>query len=150
MASEKLMIDPAPAQRTAYCLDDQVGFLLRKVTQRHLSIFAAVLPGITATQFATMAKSHQLGAVSQNELGRATAMDAATIKGVIDRLQARGLMTTRPHPSDRRRLIVSLTKHGMTAFSAMSARAGEISERTLAPLSAPERRAFLRSLRKLT
>ncbi len=148
--ADEILVDTEPARDEAYHLDTQVGFLLRKVTQRHLSIFGAVLPEITATQFATMAKSCELGAVSQNELGRATAMDAATIKGVIDRLQSRGLMATTPHPSDRRRLIVTLTERGRVALEAMKARAREISEQTLAPLSLPERRAFLRALKKLT
>jgi len=134
----------------SYDLDMQVGFLLRKATQRHLSIFGKSLPEVTATQFAVMAKSQALGPVSQNELGRATAMDAATIKGVIDRLQARGLMTTARHASDRRRLMVSLTGRGRAAVAAMTEQALQITQETLAPLSPAERRAFLKSLKKLT
>ena len=37
-------------------------------------------------------------------------MDVATIKGVIDRLTARGLTETSPDPEDGRRLLVSLTR----------------------------------------
>ena len=70
-----------------YMLDEQVGFLLRRVSQRHLGIFAERIPDLTATQFAALAKLCEVGPVSQNELGRRTAMDAATIKGVIDRLR---------------------------------------------------------------
>ena len=39
-------------------------------------------------------------------------MDVATIKGVIDRLTARGLTETSPDPEDGRRLLVSLTRAG--------------------------------------
>ncbi|MHA1567288.1 MAG: MarR family winged helix-turn-helix transcriptional regulator [Alphaproteobacteria bacterium] len=139
----------SPADQ-AYGLDAQVGFLLRRVMQRHLVIFSGLLPDVTATQFATMAKSYELGPVSQNELGRATAMDAATVKGVIDRLQGRGLMATAPNASDRRRLMVSLTEQGRLAFEAMTEAALRITDETLAPLSQAERRAFLRSLKKLS
>ena len=148
--ADQILVEADKVSSRDYDLDVQVGFLLRKVTQRHLAIFARLLPEITATQFAAMVKSHALGPVSQNELGRATAMDAATIKGVIDRLQARGLMTTAPHASDRRRLMVSLTGRGQEAVASMTERALQITQETLAPLSPAERRAFLKSLKKLT
>ena len=45
-------------------------------------------------------------------VGRLTAMDVATIKGVIDRLTVRGLTETSSDPEDGRRLRVSLTRAG--------------------------------------
>ena len=39
-------------------------------------------------------------------------MDAATVKGVIDRLKARGLVELTKHEADKRRLLVSLTAEG--------------------------------------
>jgi cobyrinic acid a,c-diamide synthase len=66
-----------------YVLDDQIGFVLRRVTQRHLAIFSDAIPEVTTTQFAALAKLAELGPLSQNHLGRVTAMDAATIKGVV-------------------------------------------------------------------
>ena len=59
-----------------------------------------------------MAKLNEAGPCSQNQLGQLTAMDVATIKGVIDRLTARGLTETGPDPEDGRRLLVSLTRAG--------------------------------------
>ena len=107
-----------------YRLDDQVGYLLRRVNQRHLALFAEVIPEVTTTQLAAMARLAELGPMSQNQLGRATAMDAATIKGVVGRLMARGLVTTVPDPEDRRRLIVDLTPEGRALFDgAQGARA---------------------------
>ena len=104
------------ARRTWYRLDDQVGFLLRRVNQRHLAVFAAVIPEVTTTQLAALAKLAELGPMSQNQLGRATAMDAATIKGVVGRLVTRRLVTTVPSEEDRRRLIVDLTPEGRALF----------------------------------
>ena len=71
-----------------YSLKAQVGFNLRRANQRHVAIFARHVDGLTPTQFAALAKLHELGSLSQNKLGRLTAMDSATIKGVVERLSA--------------------------------------------------------------
>ena len=141
--------EPVDDSAEAYRLDDQVGFLLRRAQQRHLAIFAARIPELTPTQFAAIAKAFDLGPVSQAELGRATAMDAATIKGVIDRLEARGLVRTAPCGDDRRRVLVRLTAEGARLFADVAARAAEISAETLAPLTPGERASLLRLLRKV-
>ncbi len=102
-----------------YLLDRQVGFLLRRATQRHLAIFAAAIPGLTPTQFAALAHLATSGATSQNALGRATAMDAATIKGVIDRLRRKGYVASEASEGDRRRVLLSVTAEGRAAFAAL-------------------------------
>ena len=133
-----------------YRLDEQVGFLLRRVNQRHLSVFAEVIPEVTTTQLAALAKLAELGPMSQNQLGRATAMDAATIKGVVGRLVTRRLVTTVPSAEDRRRLIVELTPEGRALFDDLRRRGLEATQRTLAPLAPAERERFLTLLRRLT
>lgn len=133
-----------------YRLDDQIGYILRRVTQRHLSIFAAAIPEVTTTQFAVLARLAEIGPVSQNHLGRATAMDAATIKGVVDRLARLGLVATSADPADRRRLTVSLTQTGTELFSARAATALQISEDTVAPLTKDEARTLQALLLRLT
>jgi DNA-binding MarR family transcriptional regulator len=132
-----------------YILDDQVGFLLRRVTQRHLAIFSDAIPEVTTTQFAALAKLHQLGPLSQNHLGRMTAMDAATIKGVVDRLRVQGLIETTSDPDDKRRLTVSLSDKGRSLFERVREAAFAISEATLAPLSDEDQGILLALLRKL-
>jgi DNA-binding MarR family transcriptional regulator len=147
--AETDMVGTGPAAAANYRLDEQVGFLLRRAQQRHLAIFARAIPELTPTQFAAVAKAFEMGAVSQAALGRATAMDAATIKGVIDRLEARGLLVTAPCGDDRRRVLVRLTAEGDRLFADLAARATAITAETLAPLSGAERTALLRLLRKL-
>lgn len=132
-----------------YSLDAQVGFLLRRASQRHIAIFNAGIPELTPTQFAALAKTAEIGPVSQNELGRATAMDAATVKGVIDRLSARGLIATAASPHDRRRVMVDLTPDGRAALARLIPAARSITEETLAPLTPPERAALLALLERL-
>ena len=133
-----------------YLLDDQIGYVLRRVTQRHLALFSDLIPGITTTQFAVLARLDQLGPQSQNQLGRETAMDAATIKGVVGRLARLGLVATAADPGDRRRLTVSMTPAGQALLRDHIDRALAVSDRTLAPLSPAEAEQLLALLNRLT
>ncbi len=140
--------DTAPAED--YRLDDQVGFIMRRTSQRHATIFSNhMVEGLTPTQFSTLARLFELGECSQNRLGRLVAMDAATTNGVVERLGRRGLVKTMPDPKDKRRLLVVLTRKGRETAKRAIARAVEITEETLLPLDAAERETFLALLRKL-
>jgi MarR family transcriptional regulator, lower aerobic nicotinate degradation pathway regulator len=148
---------PLPVRKTrasktpGYRLDDQVGFVLRQAQQRHTTLFSALMiEGLTPTQWAALARLAELGPSSQNRLGRLTAMDAATIKGVIDRLNARGFTRTRPDPSDARRLLVELTPPGADVYARGEPLARDITAQTLAPLDEAERATLVALLRRLT
>lgn len=135
---------------TAYVLERQIGFVLRQVTQRHLALFGEMMIGdLTPTQFSAIAKLHEHGSCSQNRLGRLTAMDGATIKGVIDRLTRRGITETHPASDDARLLMVSLTGAGRRLAEQAIPHATRITEATLAPLSAGEQAGLLALLDKL-
>jgi len=133
-----------------YHLDSQIGFVLRRASQRHLSIFGSIIDELTPTQFAALAKLQQVGAVSQNALGRMIAMDAATIKGVVDRLVVRGLLQTGRDANDRRRTIVSLSDSGRLLYQRAKPKAERITAETLAPLDAAEQAQLRALLQKLT
>ncbi len=133
-----------------YYLEEQIGFILRQATQRHVGIYSARMGDtLTPMQFAATSMLSRTGPCSQNQLGRLIAMDAATIKGVIDRLTKRGLTRTAPDPGDARLLIVTLTAAG-AALNRRAVRAAMlISEETLAPLTATERKQLTTLLKKL-
>lgn len=133
----------------AYRLQDQIGFILRRAHQRHVSIFASHIADLTPPQFAALAKLNDVGETSQNQLGQLIAMDAATVKGVIDRLKARGLVKLTKHEVDRRRLLVSLTPEGRDAVQGLIPAAGKITAETVAPLSAKEAATLMKLLAKL-
>ncbi|MBR0706853.1 DNA-binding MarR family transcriptional regulator [Bradyrhizobium huanghuaihaiense] len=142
---------PARAlSKPPYVLDEQVGFILRQVWQRHSSIFSRDIgTNLTPTQWAALSKLAETGPCSQNQLGRLTAMDVATIKGVIDRLTARGLTETSQDPEDGRRLLVSLTRAGQQLAEKLAPNALAITRETLAPLDAKERETLMALLNKL-
>lgn len=134
-----------------YVLEDQIGYLLRRAHQRATAIFMERMAAqlLTPTQYAALVKIHDLGSVSQNELGRLTAMDPATMQGVIQRLRDRDLVSRRPDPADRRRTLLSLTKAGAAIVDGAIGVGRDVTADTLAPLSDSEQKAFLSLLRRL-
>jgi MarR family transcriptional regulator, lower aerobic nicotinate degradation pathway regulator len=148
---EKLkVVTQTDASDGRYVLDDQAGFLMRVATQRHTSIFTSrMIEGLTQTQFAALAKLYEVGPCSQNYLGRLIYLDAATIKGVVDRLHLRGFVTALNDPKDRRRRAVTLTERGRTVTEAAMTVASEITAATLGPLTVDEQRQITKLLRKL-
>ena len=147
----KIVVTQAdPSEQGRYMLDEQGGFLMRVAMQRHTSIFTSrMIEGLTQTQFAALAKLYEVGPCSQNHLGRLIYLDAATIKGVVDRLHLRGFVTALNDPKDRRRRAVSLTDRGRQVTEAAMLVAAEITAATLAPLTADEQRQIAKLLRKL-
>jgi MarR family transcriptional regulator, lower aerobic nicotinate degradation pathway regulator len=158
MRRDKLKVVAAPADaagQTAvddgkYVLDDQVGFLMRVAMQRHTAIFMSRMSdGLTQTQFAALAKLYEVGACSQNHLGRLIYLDAATIKGVVDRLRARGFVTAMSDPNDRRRRAVALSDRGRAVTEDAVKVAAEITIATLSPLTPDEQKTVVKLLKKL-
>lgn len=133
-----------------YRLDDQVGYMLRLASQRHAMIFQEqMIDGLTPTQFAMLIRLGEVGQGSQNQLGRLTAMDVATAKGVVDRLKGKGLIRLSTDEKDGRRHIITLSAKGQRLLPKLRALGKAITEETLKPLDARAREALLRQLNKL-
>lgn len=134
-----------------YVLEQQVGHLLRRANQRHTALFARHFAAfdLTPLQFAVLMKLHGAGPLSQNHLGRLTAMDPNTAQGVILRLLRRRLVMRQPSPEDRRRKLLSLTEAGAALAGRLAVEGRAISEATLSPLTARERRQLLALLARL-
>lgn len=146
----RLAVEEREAKDRAYVLETQVGFLLRQATQRHTAIFQKLIPlDVTPTQFAALAKLVELGHCSQNELGRQTAMDVATIKGVVDRLRRKGLVAAKADPNDQRRTLLSIAPGHQELARQLYAAGAAITRETLAPLSPADQAVFLSLLAKL-
>lgn len=139
-------------QETAadYQLDDQIGFILRLASQRHVSIFQNLSPGgLTPTQFATLIRVVEMGECSQNHLGRMVSMDVATIKGVVDRLKKKGLVRLAPDLNDKRRTTITPSDTAKQMVGELHELGLRISEETMQPLTAKERATLMRLLRKI-
>ncbi len=132
-----------------YQLDKQIGYKLRLAQQRHVEIFSARLPEITPMQFSIMVRLRDEPNVSQNQLGRLVQMDAATTKGVVDRLIERGWLRSRPSETDKRRRNISLTARGHEFLEYAIVAAADITKKTLQPLNNAEQNQLLNLLDRL-
>ncbi len=135
-----------------YRLEEHVNHLLRKASQRASEIFQYVMVeyDVTPTQFAALVKLHDEGEASQNVLGRLTAMDPATILGVVSRLKRRGLVESRLDPQDGRRILLRLSGEGVAMVEDMKMIASDVTRETLSPLTKTEAQSLIRLLQKLT
>ena len=107
--------DPAPASHRAAAAVLAVlktsSWLLHEVSP----VFAE--HGITPTRFdALEALSRHGGTARPAELRDTLHLPAQTITSVLDQLQAAGLISRSPHPSDRRSTIAQLTPAGRQAI----------------------------------
>ncbi|MFI5011414.1 MAG: MarR family winged helix-turn-helix transcriptional regulator [Hyphomicrobiales bacterium] len=134
-----------------YVLEAQIGHLLRRAHQRHVAIFLEAMgeDGPTPTQFAALVKLADAGELSQNRLGRLTAMDPATIKGVVARLVERGLVERASDPKDQRRVALRLSAEGRGLVSRLIEKARAATAATLEPLPPGERRRLIALLNRI-
>jgi len=136
--------------QSSYSLSEHFGFILRQVSQRYAAQFAAAFgDDLTSPQFTTLVTLLNIGPCSQNQLGRLVATDAATIKGIVDRLLKRGLVITSTDPADGRMLIISLTKTGRAAAETSIDVVRRVNNEVLAPLTPDEQELLMGYLRLL-
>lgn len=72
--------------------------------------------GLTHAQFDIIATLGNTDGMSCKELGEKTLITKGTLTGVIDRLEAKGLVKRATNPGDRRCMIVQLTERGEAEF----------------------------------
>jgi len=87
------------------------------------------------------AQEHLTGVTARGE--------ARTIGGLIDRLEAKGLVQRSVGEHDRRTKLLTLTRAGSALLKEVSPKVRSIQSRLLAPLSAGERKEFLAMLERI-
>jgi DNA-binding MarR family transcriptional regulator len=137
--------------RPAIDLDELPGHYIRRLHQIAVAIFLQETEahGLTPVQFAALSKVGLTPGVDQRTLAGSIGLDTSTIAGVVDRLEARGLMQRKASPEDRRVRLLSLSTEGQRVLQAIQPDMLKAQQRILKPLPAAERDAFMRMLRKL-
>jgi MarR family transcriptional regulator, lower aerobic nicotinate degradation pathway regulator len=132
-------------------MDELPGYYIRRLHQIAAAIFLQETEahGLTPVQFAALSKVGLTPGVDQRTLAGSIGLDTSTIAGVIDRLEARGLMLRNASSEDRRVRLLSLTSEGQSLLRAIEPDMLKAQQRILKPLPAAERDAFMRMLRKL-
>jgi DNA-binding MarR family transcriptional regulator len=140
-----------PQAISAYVLEDQIGYLLRRAHQRATAIFLDHMAafGLTPPQFAALVKIAEVGPVGQNHLGRLVAMDPATSLGVVRRLLGQGLIQRADDAHDRRRTLLTATESGRELLVRATEVGRQVSAVTLAPIAAGDRQLLTAMLRQI-
>ncbi|MGX6998558.1 MarR family winged helix-turn-helix transcriptional regulator [Caballeronia sp. KNU42] len=149
--SKKPFPPPVVADSEEYHFSAQIGHLLRRAYQRHVAIFQAAIPDsdLTAAQFVTLCAVKEKQSCSLNDIVKATAIDQATIRGVVERLKARSLIVVSPDPLDGRKLLVRTTPEGLALIDQTVPFAKQVSEQTFGGLNPAERVAIVYLLRAM-
>ena len=101
--------------------DNCIFFQLAKASQTGIKFMTQKVSGLNITPVQAMvlgflAEEDQIIA---GELGKKVELDSATLTGVLDRLEAAGLIERKGNPDDRRSIKIHLTKQGKeTGFEA--------------------------------
>jgi MarR family transcriptional regulator, lower aerobic nicotinate degradation pathway regulator len=132
-------------------LEDLPGYHIRRLHQIAVAVFLEETAphGVTPVQYGVLHVVGESPGIDQRTLARAVGIDTSTIAGVVDRLQARGLMLRHPSPADRRVRMLKLTGEGRALLRAVVPSMLRSQQRMLEPLPPAERAAFMRMLRML-
>lgn len=138
-------------EEKTYFFNQQIGHLLRRAYQRHTALFQQFIPDsqLTAAQFVVLCYVRDFPGCSLVEIVKATVIDQATARGVVDRLKQRDLLDVQMDPQDRRKVVINLTPVGSALMHEMEPFAKQISETTYGTLTHAERVALDFLLKKM-
>lgn len=127
------------------------GHGIRRLQQIAVALFMqeAGEQGLTPVQFAVLQALEAQPGVDQKTLAQIVSFDTSTIGAVIDRLEARQLLTRSLSPHDRRVRLLHLTPDGLQQLQHAMPAVLRTQERILQPLSEQEREQFVQLLQKL-
>lgn len=94
--------------------------------------------GFTLPQFRAMAQLCKHDGVNQTELATMIESDPMTVGGIIERLEARELVTRAPHPTDSRAKVVFATESARALVDEVRAKGAKYEPLILEGISADE------------
>ena len=135
-----------------YAFTEQIGHLLRRAYQRHVTIFRETVPDteLTAAQFVVLCTARDRKPCEVRDIIHATAIDEPSVRGIVERLKWRGLLALSHEPGDARRMLAFLTPAGDAMVEQTVPFARQSSELTFGELSADERATLLGLLRRIS
>jgi DNA-binding MarR family transcriptional regulator len=126
---------------------EMAGHLIRRLHQQSTQVFQARTQAagfdLTSVQFAALDAIARQPGIDQASLAATISFDRATIGGVIDRLEHKGLVQRVVSAQDRRARQLHLTPAGEQLLSASRPVVEGLQADILAPLSPAERTAFV-------
>jgi MarR family transcriptional regulator, temperature-dependent positive regulator of motility len=132
---------------------DMAGHLIRRLHQQSSQIFVqrtkAAGFDLTSVQFAALDAIRSRPDTDQARVAELIAYDRATIGGVIERLEQKGLVRRVVSEKDRRARELSLTPEGERVLSALLPIVREVQDEILGSLGDADRAQFLALARQV-
>lgn len=128
---------PATATRSALPLLDYLGRLARAGAEATLTA-----RGLRPRHLVALTLLAETGPAAQQDLAAALRLDPSNLVGLLNQLDADGLVIRRRSPADRRRHIVELTPHGRTVLEEVLEALHDVEAEVLRGL-APDQRDHL-------
>ena len=124
------------------------GYHIRRLHQIAVAIFVQETEahGITPVQYAALQAVANTPGIDQKTLAHGIGFDTSTIGGVLDRLQARGLLERHMSPDDRRVRQLRVTDAGHALLREILPDMLRAQQRMLEPLPEPQREQFMQML----
>ena len=123
------------------------GHLIRRLQQVAVSLFieeaARAGADITPVQYAALMAIKTYPLLDQASLAGVIAYDRTTIGGVVERLEAKGLVRRTQSPTDRRVRLIALEASGEALLERLSPAVRRVQERILEPIGPTEAGCFL-------
>lgn len=127
------------------------GYLVRRLHQIHIGLFAEACAGLdlTAVQYAVLSVLYSGEQFDQLSLSKAVGIDRTSGADVIKRLVRRGLATREPSVEDRRARVVCITDAGRDLVRRVRPMMESAQDKMVSSLSEEEFSAFMLTLRKM-
>lgn len=132
-------------------VEDRIARALRQIN-RAVDLHSRALlqrHGLTAPQLATLLEIERLQPVSSGVLASEVHLGSATLTGILDRLEQRGLVCRTRHAGDRRSILLSLTDLGTELFASAPSQLCESFQQRLAALPEWEQTSILSTLQRV-
>ncbi|WP_338702216.1 MarR family winged helix-turn-helix transcriptional regulator [Streptomyces sp. Q6] len=130
---------------------DLPSWLLGRAAARGRALVADALAeqGLKMWHHVVLGAVADLQPVAQADLVRTVQLDPKDMVGVLNDLQAAGLVERAPDPKDRRKNAVTITEEGARLVETCARVARAANDELLAPLAPDERDRFLEMLRRV-
>jgi len=150
MASTQAELEPGEGIG-AEALAERPGFLIRRMHQIHLALFAEECAAfdITPVQYSILTVAGARPGLDQARLAYEVGVDRATLANVLARLEGKKLVKRSASPQDKRVKLVGLTPRGAAMLEKMLLPVQRAHDRTIAALPAAEQAMFLKLLMRL-
>jgi len=131
--------------------EDCIFFNLAKASQAGTKFWAEKVARyhVTAVQGMVINFLYDDDHITSGDLGKMTGLDSATLTGILDRLEAAGLVERKRHPDDRRAIQVCLTPRGKDIAAKTHSLIDQANQEFLSRLNSKERDEFKKLLKKV-